>query len=351
MDPIPDQFSMSKMENNTFQLDWLYFDEQLQWLVDLLLPLPEPSLEPFSLSSFCADYSDPPPLFPPPFAQVHDDYQLIINGLDHDLLLAADHLNWLNDLDDHHQNPLLSYEPHQALLLHDSKNHPVNIDDQFCGPHMIFHNTDPNPMSVMVDLAYNEHVHSSNTIIGGGGSDSSVNIAAGFDSLAVKEEDMDHVVVGGGMNLHNTAAAVGVLEDHYHKVEFMRDNGDEARSGSGGVGGGKKTKVENLEYEEIAKCFEMPISNAAKKLNIGLTLLKKRCRELKIRRWPHRKLKSLKSLVRNVKELGLVEEVEMLEEHRRMVRKLPQMELTERTKKLRQACFKANYKKRRARTP
>ena len=44
-----------------------------------------------------------------------------------------------------------------------------------------------------------------------------------------------------------------------------------------------------------------------------------------------------------------MEEVaEALEEHRRKLQVVPEMELSEETKKLRQACFKANYKKRRA---
>ncbi|KAJ6672879.1 PROTEIN RKD1-RELATED [Salix viminalis] len=47
-------------------------------------------------------------------------------------------------------------------------------------------------------------------------------------------------------------------------------------------------------------------------------------------------------------EMGLSEyEAIMLEEHKRLIEELPDVELTERTKKLRQACFKANYKKRR----
>ncbi|KAI3471226.1 hypothetical protein Pfo_027889 [Paulownia fortunei] len=107
-------------------------------------------------------------------------------------------------------------------------------------------------------------------------------------------------------------------------------------------------KSSALQLEEIQKYFDLPITRAAKELNVGLTVLKKRCRELNIMRWPHRKIKSLKSLIHNVKELGLTNEIEMLEEHKRMVEKIPEMELTERTKKLRQACFKANYKKRRS---
>ncbi|KAK6926025.1 RWP-RK domain [Dillenia turbinata] len=111
-----------------------------------------------------------------------------------------------------------------------------------------------------------------------------------------------------------------------------------------------RSNCARLEWDEIQKHFDVPISTAAKNLNVGLTVLKKRCRELNITRWPHRKIKSLKSLIHNVKELGLTQEVEMLEEHKRMLEKVPEMELTERTKKLRQACFKANYKKRRSRT-
>lgn len=56
-----------------------------------------------------------------------------------------------------------------------------------------------------------------------------------------------------------------------------------------------------LSRENISKYFYMPITQAAKELNIGLTLLKKRCRELGIRRWPHRKLMSLQTLIKNVK--------------------------------------------------
>uniref|UniRef100_A0A7N0U2G1 RWP-RK domain-containing protein n=1 Tax=Kalanchoe fedtschenkoi TaxID=63787 RepID=A0A7N0U2G1_KALFE len=107
------------------------------------------------------------------------------------------------------------------------------------------------------------------------------------------------------------------------------------------------TKSSTLELEEIQKYFDMPITLAAKKMNVGLTVLKKRCRDLNIMRWPHRKIKSLKSLISNVKELGLEKEIQMLEEHRMTVEKMPHVELTEKTKKLRQACFKANYKKRR----
>ncbi|GMQ10647.1 hypothetical protein CsSME_00053569 [Camellia sinensis var. sinensis] len=109
-----------------------------------------------------------------------------------------------------------------------------------------------------------------------------------------------------------------------------------------------------LSRKTISKYFYLPITQAAKELNVGLTLLKKRCRELGIRRWPHRKLISLQTLIKNVQELdkgegaegNLREAIEILEQEMKMMEEDPDMQLEDGTKRLRQACFKANYKKR-----
>ncbi|BFG32781.1 hypothetical protein CerSpe_190550 [Prunus speciosa] len=110
-----------------------------------------------------------------------------------------------------------------------------------------------------------------------------------------------------------------------------------------------------LSRETISNYFYMPITQAAKELNVGLTLLKKRCRELGIRRWPHRKLASLQTLIRNIQELGnegeeseekLRNAIKLLERERKLLEEVPDMQLEDNTKRLRQACFKANYKKR-----
>lgn len=65
--------------------------------------------------------------------------------------------------------------------------------------------------------------------------------------------------------------------------------------------GSRTSKIREIEYDELKKYFYMPIASAAKAMNVGLTVLKKRCRELGITRWPHRKMKSLNSLIHNVK--------------------------------------------------
>jgi hypothetical protein len=44
----------------------------------------------------------------------------------------------------------------------------------------------------------------------------------------------------------------------------------------------------------------MPIKQAVQELKVGVTVLKKRCRELGIARWPHCKVKSLNTLIDNI---------------------------------------------------
>ncbi|XP_057787850.1 uncharacterized protein LOC131005068 isoform X4 [Salvia miltiorrhiza] len=51
--------------------------------------------------------------------------------------------------------------------------------------------------------------------------------------------------------------------------------------------------LKKLSRQMISQYFCMPIAQAAKQLNIGLTCLKRRCRELGIPRWPYRKRRSL----------------------------------------------------------
>lgn len=55
----------------------------------------------------------------------------------------------------------------------------------------------------------------------------------------------------------------------------------------------------------------------------------------------------MQELGKGICEESVKRELESLEEHKRRMEEDPEIELTERTKKLRQACFKANYKRRR----
>ncbi|XP_074381625.1 uncharacterized protein LOC141723668 [Apium graveolens] len=132
----------------------------------------------------------------------------------------------------------------------------------------------------------------------------------------------------------------------------------DCRSGGGEQKGHYASKM--LTKEVVSEYFYMPITQAARELNVGLTCLKKRCRDLGIRRWPHRKLMSLQSLINNVQELGkqeggemggsekLRKAIELLEQERKRIEENPDVKMADKTKRLRQACFKANYKRRKS---
>ncbi|KAJ7562071.1 hypothetical protein O6H91_03G054200 [Diphasiastrum complanatum] len=129
----------------------------------------------------------------------------------------------------------------------------------------------------------------------------------------------------------------------------------ERRAGSSSLPGS------TITLTELSRYFDMPITQASKKLKVGLTVLKKRCREFGIPRWPHRKLKSLDSLIHNMQEVAkgsdqggvlmstVKDELRELENQKTWMQEKPGMDLTDRTKRLRQACFKNNYKRRRRR--
>ncbi|KAJ4891021.1 Protein RKD3 [Raphanus sativus] len=116
--------------------------------------------------------------------------------------------------------------------------------------------------------------------------------------------------------------------------------------------------VKSLSREAIKQYFYMPLTKAAKELNVGLTLLKKKSRELGISRWPHRKLMSIQGVITNLlDDLGKTNDemirkklrnaLEILEREKNMIEEDPNLEFGEETKRLRQACFKANHKRRR----
>jgi len=59
-------------------------------------------------------------------------------------------------------------------------------------------------------------------------------------------------------------------------------------------------RVANIALKDLAKYFDVPITEASRSLKVGLTVLKRRCREFGIPRWPHRKIKSLDSLIQDL---------------------------------------------------
>lgn len=58
--------------------------------------------------------------------------------------------------------------------------------------------------------------------------------------------------------------------------------------------------IARIALEDLVQYFGLPIVEASRNLKVGLTVLKRKCRELGIPRWPHRKIKSLDSLIRDL---------------------------------------------------
>ncbi|GAB2270021.1 hypothetical protein Dimus_004936 [Dionaea muscipula] len=119
--------------------------------------------------------------------------------------------------------------------------------------------------------------------------------------------DYDELKKNEGDHIHAMAMAMGTSHDHdevvvvdQHKKRGRKCKEDKGNSNSNCV----TTSKALLSRELISHYFYMPITRAARELNVGLTLLKKRCRELGIRRWPHRKLMSLQTLIKNVQDIG-----------------------------------------------
>merc|ERR1719321_2483506 len=80
---------------------------------------------------------------------------------------------------------------------------------------------------------------------------------------------------------------------------------------------------ETLTKEELARHFHLPINDVAKSLGICVTVLKARCREFGIHRWPYRKVKKLDNLISTLEgnRSGLKGEArESKERHLRSVR-------------------------------
>ncbi|KAK7411414.1 hypothetical protein VNO78_02847 [Psophocarpus tetragonolobus] len=165
-------------------------------------------------------------------------------------------------------------------------------------------------------------------------------------------------------DVRNVLSALNEIDGSDHKPVFSSYNdGENVNEIKEDLKGRQCSREERnsgsakmLSRKTVSEYFYMPISQAARELNVGLTHLKKRCREIGIQRWPHRKLMSLQTLIKNIQEQGEAEghennekirtAIEMLEREKRMVEEMPDLELEANTRRLRQACFKANYKKR-----
>ncbi|KAK7406926.1 hypothetical protein VNO78_08562 [Psophocarpus tetragonolobus] len=142
----------------------------------------------------------------------------------------------------------------------------------------------------------------------------------------------------------------------------LPDNEIDVESSPGLLGKKKRAPsdlVAKISLSDLVKYFGMPIVEASKNLNVGLTVLKRKCREFGIPRWPHRKIKSLDSLIHDLQEEAKNQELEdreaamavakrqrMLESEKENIEKKPFMDIQSETKRFRQDVFKRRHRAR-----
>ncbi|WVZ86742.1 hypothetical protein U9M48_033479 [Paspalum notatum var. saurae] len=125
--------------------------------------------------------------------------------------------------------------------------------------------------------------------------------------------------------------------------------------------------IDSITLVEIAKCFHLPIREASETLKIGVSILKRKCRRYGIPRWPHRKFKSLDSLIYDLEYVltredtqpeeqqleeerlaaaikALTKRKNMLESEKETLQQKPALDLMTETKLFREDVFKRRYK-------
>ncbi|TKY45827.1 RKD5 protein [Spatholobus suberectus] len=148
----------------------------------------------------------------------------------------------------------------------------------------------------------------------------------------------------------------------YEEMSELPDNEIDVESSPGLLGKKKRAPsdlVAKISLSDLVKYFGMPIVEASRNLNVGLTVLKRKCREFGIPRWPHRKIKSLDSLIHDLQEEARHQELEdreaamavakrqrMLESEKENIEKRPFMDIQIETKRFRQDVFKRRHRAR-----
>ncbi|OIV93669.1 hypothetical protein TanjilG_16520 [Lupinus angustifolius] len=117
--------------------------------------------------------------------------------------------------------------------------------------------------------------------------------------------------------------------------------------------------IAKIALPDLVKYFDVPIIEASRNLNVGLTVLKRKCREFGIPRWPHRKIKSLDGLIHDLQEEARQQESEgeaaaeavaerkrMLESEKENIERKPSVDIKYETKRFRQEIFKKRHRAR-----
>uniref|UniRef100_A0ACD5UTE2 Uncharacterized protein n=1 Tax=Avena sativa TaxID=4498 RepID=A0ACD5UTE2_AVESA len=128
--------------------------------------------------------------------------------------------------------------------------------------------------------------------------------------------------------------------------------------------------IASITLADIAQYFHLPIREASKILKIGVSILKRKCRQYGIPRWPHRKIKSLDSLINDLEYViddterdevqqekrkkeeeykqdairALAKRKRLLETEKETIQQKPALDLMAETKLFREDVFKRRYR-------
>ncbi|KAK7367201.1 hypothetical protein VNO80_09210 [Phaseolus coccineus] len=190
-----------------------------------------------------------------------------------------------------------------------------------------------------------------------------------------KEEDKDTTLgstgeecQGNSNNFQPFEKVFPVLDQDLNYLPYeedeseLLDNKTDVESSPGLPGKKKRAPsdlVAKISLSDLVQYFGMPIVEASRNLKVGLTVLKRKCREFGIPRWPHRKIKSLDSLIQDLQEEAQNQELEnmeaamavtkrqkMLESEKENIEKKPFMDIQSETKRFRQDVFKRRHRAR-----
>lgn len=116
---------------------------------------------------------------------------------------------------------------------------------------------------------------------------------------------------------------------------------------------GQSRQMITMTFLEEGGLFDMPIQNASAQLGLGVTTLKRVCRENGIKRWPYRKRNSLGRLIDRTKQvlddgtgqnnLHRLAALQVLEQQRQSMRCNQSSDMDDNTKLYRQAIFKLDH--------
>ncbi|KAJ6413355.1 hypothetical protein OIU84_006199 [Salix udensis] len=184
---------------------------------------------------------------------------------------------------------------------------------------------------------------------------------SGFSSEGICEVDRD--------NCHHSKKSLPALDQDLNCLPYSVSPSESSKSErielcAAGVMEKKKKRaasedIARIALEDVVKHFGQSIVEASRNLKVGLTVLKRKCRELGIPRWPHRKIKSLDSLIRSLQEeaerheqdkedttMAVAKRRRMLESEKETIEKKPFMEIQSETKRFRQDVYKRRHRAR-----